>query len=107
MSFIAQLNIPKMMKMKGMMGSKKHSDFDNLLSSLRMAEYLPKDYAKKLAEKNNLAGYEPSPLEIDYAEHVIVNAKVILYKFNCFRYATISMMLGMLCIIVIKVLNLG
>lgn len=105
-SFIAQLNIPKMMKQRKRSFTKKNMEFDNLISSLKMAQYLPNDYVAKLAHKHNQPNHKPSPLEVDYAEHIIVNAKVILFKFNCFRTAMVCMISGLFFVIIIKILSI-
>jgi hypothetical protein len=103
-SLMARLNIPKMMKKKKVISIDSNEKFDNVLSSLKMSVHTPQTYVTKLAEKLNKPDYEPLPLEVDYAEHIIVNSRIILFKFRCFQCATIATMAGVTCFILIKIL---
>jgi hypothetical protein len=92
-----------MNKIKGSKMPKKYGDFDNLLSSIRMVHYHPNDYANALVKKMNLKGYELKPYDIDLSEHIITNATVILYKFKCFKWATLTMLIGISLIVINQV----
>ena len=101
-SIIGRLNIPKMMKQKKDHLPKKYENFDNLLSSLRLAYYCPEEYARSVMNKLHLKDHELLPIEIDYAEHIISNAKVVLFKLKCFSAASICLLVGAVLIIMIK-----
>ncbi|MCO4755800.1 MAG: hypothetical protein KC478_15065, partial [Bacteriovoracaceae bacterium] len=105
-SIIGRLNIPKMMKQEKDHLPKKYENFDNLLSSLRLAYYCPVDYANSVMNKLNLKDHELLPIEIDFAEHIISNAKVVLFKLKCFRAATICMLIGAFLIVLLKFASL-
>ena len=101
-AFVARLNVPKMIRKGYTRLPSKYNDFDNLLSSIRAAYYKPKDYAEKLAIKLGMPDHQLTPIELDYVEHIIVNSKIVIYKFMCFRYATVCMLVGMICTVLVK-----
>ncbi|OUR95517.1 hypothetical protein A9Q84_16930 [Halobacteriovorax marinus] len=102
-SFVARLNIPKMMKKGKQELPEKYVSFNNLLSSIRLAHYKPEEYTKQLAHKLGRDEKEVTQLDIDYAEHIIVNSMIIITKYRCFHYATLCMMVGMCSAITVKI----
>jgi hypothetical protein len=102
-SFVPVLNIPKLMGKKHKKMPSNFGDFNNLLSSIRLGSYDPKEYAESLATKINLLDKEILPIDMDYAEHIIVNSKIVLFKFKCFQIAMVCMLFGMILGMAVKI----
>lgn len=102
-SFVPRLNIPKMMRKERTKLPEQYGDFNNLLSSIRMAYYLPNEYVKELLVKIGKPDNVITLIDVDYSEHIIVNSKIVLFKFKCFHNAMIFMLLGMVGSIIVKI----
>lgn len=103
-SFVPVLNIPKLMNKEHKKMPSNFGDFNNLLSSIRLGSYDPKEYAESLSMKINQQNRVLLPIDMDYAEHIVVNSKIILFKFKCFQAAMICMLLGMVIGITVKMI---
>lgn len=101
-SFVPVLNIPKLMNKKHKKMPSNFGDFNNLLSSIRLGSYDPKEYAESLAIKINQPDRVILPIDMDYAEHIVVNSKIVLFKFKCFQGAMVCMLFGMVLGIAVK-----
>jgi hypothetical protein len=106
-SFIPILNIPRMMKKKKPTLPEDYNSFNNLLSSLRIAHYGYKDYTNNLLAKLEDPEIRVAEVDLDYSEHIIVNSKVVLFKFKCFHSAMVCMLIGTITAIIVKLAGLA
>jgi len=101
-SFVPILNIPRVMNKEKKKLPKHYNGFNNLLSSIRISHYGHKDYVENLLAKVEEDNIQIKGIDLDYSEHIIVNSKVVLFKFKCFHRAMIFMLIGTVCAIIVK-----
>ncbi|MFT6633909.1 MAG: hypothetical protein ACJAS4_003882 [Bacteriovoracaceae bacterium] len=106
LAIVARWNIPRLMRNQHKLSPPPHlAKFDNILSSIRVCYFTPEEFARLLATKLGLTNHQISPIEIDFAEHIIANSKVIIFKYKCFRFGMVCMIIGVLCTITVKLIN--
>ncbi len=62
-------------------------EHDNLIFYGDIAKYNPKDYVVALYNADGQAHVQPSTIDLDYAEQIVVNSRITLRKYEFFRYA--------------------
>jgi hypothetical protein len=78
MSFLPRLRVPWSLP------KKRIDDSDNLLFFGHIANYTVEGYLSALAKSFETGAAIPSKLEKYYAEQIIINSQISLYKFRCF-----------------------
>lgn len=98
LSFVPKLQIPhKPPKKKS--GKKQNMVFYGHIAGLSIQDYL-----SALYERNGLDPNKATPFEKDFAEQIIVNSDIALWKYKCFGVALTLTMVGILAGLVEMVL---
>lgn len=73
---------------------KKPSLQTNLLFYGHLAAYAPKELVEELQERMGLGKQQILPIHLEYAQQIIVNSRIALHKYHCFRISALMVFAG-------------